>query len=494
MSGKIKLEVVEGKMRGKQFAFEEHDTFLFGRMSDCHACLPDDNQVSRHHFILEVNPPNACLRDLGSLNGTHVNDAKHGGREKHETPEEAAMRHFPEVSLKHGDKIRVGQTVLQVHVEVPAVCCECNRPIPDADRERCSWIGGTFICSPCKDKLAASPHPQKKPEPVRCQKCGKDVSKEIGQGQRGDYVCESCQKQAEADPMLLLEQMLRQAGALPAADQSMKIPGHEVIRRLRKGGFGAVYLGRRKKDGAQVAIKVMLSKIAVDEDSRKKFLREIENMKGLQHPHIVPLFDHGSARSGFYFVMEFCEGGSVADLMAQQGGKLSVSEAGPIMLDALEGLAFAHAKGFVHRDLKPDNILLGGSGRRHVAKVADFGLAKCFDKAGFSGHTLTGSYAGTPHLMPREQIINYKYMKPVSDVWSIGATFYNLLTGQLPKDFPRGQDHIQIVLNGRVVPIRERDAGIPRKVAEVVDRALTNDVKERYQDAAEMRKALPNAL
>jgi serine/threonine protein kinase len=253
-------------------------------------------------------------------------------------------------------------------------------------------------------------------------------------------------------------------------------------------------LGRRKKDGAQVAIKVMLSKIAVDEDSRKKFLREIENMKGLQHAHIVPLFDHGSARSGFYFVMEFCERGSVADLMAQRGGKLSVSEAEPIMLEALEGLTFAHAKGFVHRDLKPDNILLGGTRGRHVAKVADFGLAKCFDKAGFSGHTLTGNYAGTSHFMPREQIINYKYMKPVSDVWSIGATFYNLLTGQLPKDFPRGQDPIQIVLNGRVVPIRERDGGIPRKVAEVIDRALTNDVKERYQDAAEMRKALSNAL
>ena len=92
MSGKVKLEVVEGSMRGKQFLFEEHDTFLFGRMPDCHACFPDDQQVSRHHFILEVNPPDVCLRDLGSLNGTHVNGTKCGSREKGETPEAGAQR------------------------------------------------------------------------------------------------------------------------------------------------------------------------------------------------------------------------------------------------------------------------------------------------------------------------------------------------------------------------------------------------------------------
>ena len=90
MSAKVQLKISQGKDVGKIFAFTEHDTFVFGRMDDCHACIPDDTQVSRHHFILEVNPPAACLRDLGSLNGTHVNGAKYGARQKGETPEQGA--------------------------------------------------------------------------------------------------------------------------------------------------------------------------------------------------------------------------------------------------------------------------------------------------------------------------------------------------------------------------------------------------------------------
>lgn len=92
MSGKLILTIITGPRTDKTFEFEEHDTLLFGRMDDCHVCLPDDQTVSRHHFILEVNPPDARIRDLGSLHGTYINGQKYGGREKHETPEEGARR------------------------------------------------------------------------------------------------------------------------------------------------------------------------------------------------------------------------------------------------------------------------------------------------------------------------------------------------------------------------------------------------------------------
>ena len=97
MAGKIILEVVSGPITGKVFSFENHDTFVFGRHLNCHARLPKDRLVSRHHFILEVNPPDARIRDLGSLNGTYVNGAKYGGRSQDETPEDASSRRYPEL-------------------------------------------------------------------------------------------------------------------------------------------------------------------------------------------------------------------------------------------------------------------------------------------------------------------------------------------------------------------------------------------------------------
>lgn len=111
-----------------------------------------------------------------------------------------------------------------------------------------------------------------------------------------------------------------------------------------------------------------------------------------------------------------------------------------------------------------------------------------------SGLTLTGNYAGTPHFIPREQITNFKYVKPVSDVWSMGATIYNMLTGQLPYEFSQGRDPIDVILNDNIVPIRKRDKSLPTAFADVLDNALAKEVRERYRTAAEMLEALKQAL
>lgn len=497
MSGKVKLETMEGPMKGKTFLFEEHDTFIFGRspIADGHAYLPDDLQVSRHHFILEVNPPDARIRDLGSRNGTYVNGVKYGGREEGETPEEGRKRAYPEVNLKNGDRIQVGQTTILLQVEIPAVCCECNCEIPDADRDKCSWIGGTFICVPCKAKLAASMQPAKKPEPVRCQKCNKDVSSEVGQGQRGSYICEVCRKKVDIDPARLLFEILRQAGIQAGGADAPQIVGYEIEKEIDRGGFGAVYLARRKKDGQRAAVKVMLADVAVNEKARSDFSREMDVCYNLRHRNIVEYVDRGSAGPTFYFIMEFCDGGDAAGLMKRSGGRIPLAQAAPIMLQTLDGLAFAHEKGIIHRDLKPKNILLCGSGASLTAKVSDFGLAKKFQDAGLTkSGTVTGAAAGTPFFMPREQVTNFKYVKPPTDVWSIAATFYNMLTGLYPHNFRPKQDNIAEILNGKIVSIRQRDSNIPAELAGVIDRALSNDVKARYQDAGEMLKALNQAL
>jgi serine/threonine protein kinase len=288
--------------------------------------------------------------------------------------------------------------------------------------------------------------------------------------------------------------MVRQAMKSHGGEAPPAIDGYQSEQCLGIGGMGAVYLARRKEGNARVAIKVMLSRVAVDEHSRETFKREMEIVRGLHHDNIVEFIDHGSAGAAFYFIMEFCDGGNVADLMRRHGGKLPLEAAKPIMLQALAGLAHAHKNDFVHRDLKPQNILLCGSGSGLITKVSDFGLAKNFQKAGLSGHTVTGSYAGTSAYMPSEQVTNFKYVKPASDVWSLGATFYNMLTGELPRDFRRGQDPIEVVLRGDIVPIRRRDSATPNALAEVIDKALSKEVESRHPSAMEMLEAMKRAL
>ena len=150
-------------------------------------------------------------------------------------------------------------------------------------------------------------------------------------------------------------------------------------------------------------------------------------------------------KSSNRFTLEFCDGGSLDVLLKQRGGPLCVEEAGAIIRQALDGLEYAHTaeipqvkqadgsvgrgRGLVHRDLKPHNIFLSGAGANQIAKIADYGLAKAFDTAGLSGQTRTGVAAGTPHFMPRQQVINFKYAKPEVDVWAMAASLYYLLAG-----------------------------------------------------------------
>ena len=420
MAARVTLKATAGPLAGRVFSYDRHDTFLFGRSPDCHAELAaSDTTASRHHFLLEVNPPNARLRDLGSLNGTHVNGQKHGGRGRQESPEEAARRKLPEVDLHDGDHIRVGATVFEVAIE------------------------GRRSTAPA------------------------ELPGEDGSG---------------------LESLLGVRPAVP-----VEIPGYAVGKMIGRGGMGAVYLAKRAEDGATVALKVMLAQADVDEASRENFRREIEVTRSLRHPRIVSLIDHGSTQSTFYFAMEYCAGGSVADLQHRQPGGLPLTLSVRIALEALEGLAFAHEQGFVHRDLKPENLLLADD-TGGAAKVTDFGLAKSFQQAGLSGMTATGAVAGTLYFMPREQLTQFRLLKPVSDVWSMGATLYHMLTGGYPREFRPGEDPLPVILRGGVIPIRARDPRLPEAVAAVVDRSVLDAVTERYQTAGEFRAALARAV
>jgi len=239
----------------------------------------------------------------------------------------------------------------------------------------------------------------------------------------------------------------------------------------------------------------MLAHAAVDESSRRRFTREIEIMRSLRHPNVVALRQGGAVGDFFYYTMEYCRGGSLADRLRQRGA-LPLDEAAPIMLDVLAGLAAAHAAGFVHRDVKPSNLLLTGADRAAVCKVGDLGLSKRFVSAELNGLTATGMRGGDAFYMPREQLVSFRDARPVSDVWAAGATFYVMLTGRNPRQAPGGRqlDPLRLVLEGHVVPIAHVAPELPHPVAAVIDRALEAGADARYQSAGEMHLALTDAL
>ena len=464
MAAKVILEITEGNLKGRRFEFAEHDTFILGRGKGSHARLPGDPRVSRHHLLLELNPPDASLRDLGSLNGTIVNGEKHGGRKSTESPEEGARRAYPTVSLKPGDLVRVGDTCMRVKVDLP------ERPITQL----------------------RSPTPQRRT--IACQECGNNVTDEAGPGRTGDYICEECRARISSDPIHHLRGLIRQAADQEGRSGPPDIPGFRIDQKLGAGGMGVVYKCFRETTDEVVAVKVMLSKIAVDPKAREAFLRECELLSKLSHPNIVALEEFSAIGGAFYFVMSFCNGGSIGDVAKKRGGKLAWPQIGPLFVQAIDGMEYAHQQGLVHRDIKPENILLHRTNRQWEVRVADFGLAKSFQKAGFSGMTTTGSHAGTYPFMPREQLTNFKYAQPVSDIWSLAASIYKLLTAQYPRDFDKGRDPFNVILEGNIVPIQDRDPSIPDALAAALDKALSNDVSERFQTAADFKAALTSVF
>ena len=343
------------------------------------------------------------------------------------------------------------------------------------------------------DRLAAEKAKRNNP---KCEICGATISA------NGPAICESCRK----DPVKILKHIVLMAAK--GVDDAGQVAGYKNIRLLGKGGMGAVWLVEETKTGKQMAMKLMLPDAAADEKGVKLFLREASLGCQLSHKNIVSHYKSGRSGNVYFILMEYCAGGSVDNLMKKYGGKLSIDTAKHITFQILDGLEYAHnapivstlaagntksTTGVVHRDFKPGNIFLSDTSSRPVAKVADFGLAKAFQTAGLTNDTVTGQAAGTPMFMPRQQIINYRYAKQDVDVWAAAASFYNMLTGEVPKNFT-GKDVFAIALYGDTVPIRKRDSSIPKGLAEVIDTALREKPGIGFKTAYDFKKALERVI
>ena len=292
-------------------------------------------------------------------------------------------------------------------------------------------------------------------------------------------------------------QTLRAKGPLADLIGQVVADRYHIIKKLGEGGMGAVYLGEHVKMGRKSAIKVMTQAMSNDPDAVSRFNREASNASRLSHPNICQVYDFGETSEGLiYLAMEFIEGRSLSDL-AQAEGALPASRAASIVKQAAEALQVAHDQSIVHRDIKPDNIMIvQAKDGTDIVKVVDFGIAKAVagDETG-QKVTKTGLVVGTPEYMSPEQLSGDK-LDGRSDLYSLALVLYKLLTGVLPFQADTAQETMIKRLTDAPEPLATArpDIVFPPRLQAVLDRALARSLTERYASAAEFGRDLEAAV
>ena len=276
-----------------------------------------------------------------------------------------------------------------------------------------------------------------------------------------------------------------------AAEAMPAIEGYQLVRELGHGGMGVVYLAVRAADNCRVAIKTIRPAVAARPQEMERFLRESRILARLRHPHIVSFLDFGQVGELLYLVMEYVEGVDTLAILRTEK-RMAVTRGVHLLCQALEALDYAHHEGFVHRDVKPANLLVAGSGPNETCRLADFGLARVYHASPMSGLTIMGDIGGTVAYMPPEQITHYRDAKPPADQYAAAATLYHLLTGRWIFEFGELPSHkrLAMILNSEPVPILARRPDVPQGLAQAIHRALGKQPERRFADAAAFRKAL----
>jgi serine/threonine-protein kinase len=258
---------------------------------------------------------------------------------------------------------------------------------------------------------------------------------------------------------------------------------YTVDREIARGGAARVFLAY-DREGVPVALKVMHPQLAVSVTA-DRFLREIAFLSDIDHPRIGRLIDYGESEWLIYYVLAFVEGPTVRDHLARVR-RASLSDTERIAADLLEALEYAHGKGIVHRDVKPENIVLSADG----AVLLDFGIARAIAQSGTDRLTRSGFAVGTSTYMSPEQVQGLTDIDERSDLYSLGCVLFECLAGRPPFLADREELVLRMHLDSRAPAIGEFRADVPERLATLVDRALEGRREFRWQSAREMRQAL----
>src|SRR5512143_2081414 len=252
---------------------------------------------------------------------------------------------------------------------------------------------------------------------------------------------------------------------------------YRIERQLGQGGMATVYLAQDLKHDRQVAIKVLKPELAAVIGA-ERFVVEIKTTAALQHPHILPLFDSGSADGFLYYVMPFIDGETLRAKLDRET-QLGIDEAVKIAAAVADALDYAHRHGVIHRDIKPENILLH-DGR---PMVADFGIALALSAAAGGRMTATGMSLGTPHYMSPEQATADKEITGRSDIYSLGSVLYEMLTGNPPHVGSSAQQIIMRIVTDTARPVTKLRKEVPSNVAAAVARSPEKLPADRFESA-----------
>lgn len=263
-----------------------------------------------------------------------------------------------------------------------------------------------------------------------------------------------------------------------------EIGSYDIVEKIADGGMGTVYKACHRETGETVAIKVIASDLACDADLLKRFEQEFEVCRSLDHPNVVRALEYGQDGEHNYLVMEYIDGKSLGERVEKKG-KIAEAEAVKLAVQVAHALNRLHQRGFIHRDVKPDNILVTGQG---VAKLTDLGIVK--NTEADMGLTLAGVAMGTPHFMAPEQLADAKNVDLRCDVYGLGATLYMMLTAQLPFGARTYLGVFKTKASDQLKPAREIVRTLSLRTDVAIRKSMHSDPDQRHRSMPEFIEAL----